>query len=90
MAVARLGYLGLSSTDTSAWDRFATEQLGLMSVSVPETAVDGDVFLKMDDHPFRLFVEQGDEDRLVATGWELDVYGAGVCIFVSANHRLNC
>lgn len=72
MAVARLGYLGLSSTDTSAWDRFATAQLGLMSVPGAAAAVDGDVFLKMDDHPFRLFVEQGDEDRLVATGWELD------------------
>ena len=68
MAVARLGYLGLSSTDPAAWGPFGTDLLGLMSVPG-----DGDgVFLKMDDHPFRLVVEQGNEDKLAYAGWEVD------------------
>jgi 3,4-dihydroxy-9,10-secoandrosta-1,3,5(10)-triene-9,17-dione 4,5-dioxygenase len=68
MAIARLGYLGLSAQDPAAWGPFGTDLLGLMSV-----AGDGEgVFLKMDDHPFRLMVEKGDEDKLACAGWEVD------------------
>lgn len=68
MAVARLGYLGLSSTDPAAWEPFGADLLGLMSVPG-----EGDgVYLKMDDHPYRLMVEKGDEDKLACIGWEVD------------------
>ena len=68
MAVARLGYLGISSQDPAAWAPFGSDLLGLMSVPG-----EGDgIFLKMDDHPFRLMVEQGGEDKLAFAGWEVD------------------
>ena len=68
MAIARLGYLGLATQDPQAWMTFGTELLGAMSV---EGEGDG-VFLKIDDHPFRLVVEKGEEDKLAFAGWEVD------------------
>ncbi len=68
MAVARLGYIGLSSQDPAAWIPFAGDLLGLMAAS----GDDGSVRLKMDEHPFRVIVEPGDADQLAYAGWEVD------------------
>lgn len=73
MTVASLGYVGLSMQDPSAWNEYGNNILGLM------TAADSSaerVLLRMDDHPYRLFVEQGDEDKLICTGWEFADSGA--------------
>ena len=64
----RLGYLGLQTQDPQAWVSFGEDLLGVMSVEG-----DGDgVYLKIDEHPFRLVVDKGDEDKLTFAGWEVD------------------
>ncbi|MDH3336468.1 MAG: VOC family protein [Gammaproteobacteria bacterium] len=68
MAVARLGYIGISSQDPDAWNAFGSDLLGLMSVKGPG---DG-VYLKIDDHPYRIIVNKGAEDRLACMGWEVE------------------
>lgn len=68
MTIARLGYLGITSQDPDAWDSFGRDLLGLMSVEGPG---DG-VFLKMDDHPYRLIIKKGAVDRLACLGWEVE------------------
>ncbi len=68
MAVSSLGYISLVVTDLEQWRSFATGVIGLMPVGDPDT---GDrLLLKMDDHPYRLSVVAGDEDRLACAGWE--------------------
>ena len=83
MAVARLGYLGIASQDPAAWKSFGEDLLGLMAVPGDS---DG-VFLKMDDHPFRLIIEKSDSDKLSFAGWEVDdatVYEATISRLESA------
>jgi 3,4-dihydroxy-9,10-secoandrosta-1,3,5(10)-triene-9,17-dione 4,5-dioxygenase len=70
MAINSLGYLGVSSRNPEEWREFGTQVLGLQDVSAAVGQGDGTVFLKMDDHPFRLFAEQGDTDQLSLIGWE--------------------
>jgi len=67
MKVSKLGYLIFSTTDSSDWRNFGSDILGAMVIDT----VGGDVCLKLDDHPFRILVEPGDDDRLSAIGWEL-------------------
>ena len=70
MAIKSLGYLGVSSQLTEDWRNFAGSVMGLEDVSARLNAGDGELFFKMDDHPFRLFVEPGTEERLAVCGWE--------------------
>lgn len=53
--------------DLAAWHRFGVETLGLMAGDSPA----GSLWLRTDDRPFRLLIEQGGEDRFLAAGWEL-------------------
>jgi 3,4-dihydroxy-9,10-secoandrosta-1,3,5(10)-triene-9,17-dione 4,5-dioxygenase len=80
MAVAALGYVVAQSRDLSAWQSFATEVLGLM----PAKAADGCVAFRLDERPFRLLVENGDADRVLAAGLEFATQGG----FVAAVARL--
>ncbi|MFT4614344.1 MAG: 3,4-dihydroxy-9,10-secoandrosta-1,3,5(10)-triene-9,17-dione 4,5-dioxygenase [Bacteroidia bacterium] len=68
MSVAASGYLRIASTNPDAWMDFGTQVLGLMDAGHEDAA--GARFLRMDDHPFRFMVEQGDTDCLLATGLE--------------------
>jgi 3,4-dihydroxy-9,10-secoandrosta-1,3,5(10)-triene-9,17-dione 4,5-dioxygenase len=64
MSIAALGYIRLQSRDPEAWASFATGVLGLMA-----SRQDGDPrLLRMDEHPWRIAVEAGAADRLLATG----------------------
>ncbi len=65
MTVASLGYICLSIQDPAAWEQYATDVLGLMSATEDQDRV----LLRMDDHPFRLAVEKGAEDKLAYIGW---------------------
>jgi 3,4-dihydroxy-9,10-secoandrosta-1,3,5(10)-triene-9,17-dione 4,5-dioxygenase len=58
----------IEATDVAAWHSFGTEVLGL---AVGRSAPDGELWLKMDERPYRIAVVEGEEDRLVAAGWEL-------------------
>lgn len=67
MAVSSLGYVVVEARDLAPWREFATTIVGLMEAPAPR----GDVALfRMDDRPFRLWVQQGERDGFVAPGWE--------------------
>lgn len=70
MAIHSLGYLGVSSALTDQWRQFAGQVMGLEDVSARLAAGDGELYFKMDEHPFRLFVEPGTDERLAVCGWE--------------------
>jgi len=70
MAINSLGYLGVSSTNIEEWRDFGTAVLGLQDVSQSMADCGDTVFLKMDEQPFRLFVQAGGGDHLNLIGWE--------------------
>jgi len=67
MAVASLGYVVAEARDLSAWTAFATDVLGLMVAPAPREDV---LLLRLDDRPFRLWVQKGERDAFVMPGWE--------------------
>ncbi|MBL6696388.1 MAG: VOC family protein [Luminiphilus sp.] len=70
MAIKSLGYIGVISQQQEAWRDFACGVMGLEDVSDRCNANEGELFFKMDDHPFRLFIEPGDTETLGVCGWE--------------------
>src|ERR1700756_5137456 len=68
--ISSLGYLRVESADTEAWRGFGTKILGMTEGRGPDPAA---VYLRMDDFPARLVIVPGEQDRLLASGWE----GAG-------------
>ncbi|HEY9036324.1 MAG TPA: VOC family protein [Pseudomonadales bacterium] len=69
MNVRSLGYAWIESTDPTKWLDYGTNILGLMVA--PTMPDDGNVYLKMDERPFRFGVVKGAQDRLAILGWEL-------------------
>lgn len=70
MKIHSLGYIGVNSTDPAKWAAYGTNVLGMMDVS--EALNGGDnVFLKMDDRPYRIFIEKSDQDSYQLSGWEV-------------------
>jgi 3,4-dihydroxy-9,10-secoandrosta-1,3,5(10)-triene-9,17-dione 4,5-dioxygenase len=67
MTVSSLGYAVIETKDIAAWRTFGADVLGLMPVDGP----DGGVRFRMDERPVRLAIVPGDQDRFVASGWEL-------------------
>lgn len=68
MKIHSLGYLAVQSTDLAKWRQFAVEIIGLM----PGQRDDEDLlWLRMDDRVQRICVERGDQDCVIAAGWEL-------------------
>jgi 3,4-dihydroxy-9,10-secoandrosta-1,3,5(10)-triene-9,17-dione 4,5-dioxygenase len=72
MAVAALGYVVAQSRDLASWRSFGTEVLGLMSAAAPE----GSLAFRLDDRPFRLLVQPGAADGVVAAGLEFASHAA--------------
>ena len=71
MAIKSLGYIGVESAQRQQWQQFGCEVMGLQDVSAQLAGADSDeLFLKMDDHPFRLLVQPGSRERLAFCGWE--------------------
>jgi 3,4-dihydroxy-9,10-secoandrosta-1,3,5(10)-triene-9,17-dione 4,5-dioxygenase len=66
--IRSLGYLRFSSTDVGAWREFGVKVLGMVEGRGPEEEA---LYLRMDDFPARLVIVEGDEDRLLAAGWEV-------------------
>ncbi len=69
MNIRSLGYVLIESTDPQKWLEFGTEVLGLMVA--PAMPADGNVYLKMDERPFRLAIVPGERDGLLLCGLEL-------------------
>ena len=69
MNIRSLGYVFIESTDPQKWLEFGTEVVGLAhATQMPD---DGNVYLKMDQRPFRFAIVKGNSDRLQFGGWEL-------------------
>ena len=66
MAVTALGYVRIQMRDPQEWRQVGEEVLGFAA----STDAAGAVRLRLDDAPFRYWVEPGDEERFVAAGWE--------------------
>jgi 2,3-dihydroxybiphenyl 1,2-dioxygenase len=64
----KLGYLVFEVSDLAAWEKFATEILGLQ---VGRRLEDGAFALRMDDREQRIVLVPGPADDLAALGWEL-------------------
>jgi 3,4-dihydroxy-9,10-secoandrosta-1,3,5(10)-triene-9,17-dione 4,5-dioxygenase len=66
--IASLGYLRIESADVAAWREFGVRVLGMVEGRGPDA---GAVYLRMDDFPARLVIVPGEQDRLLASGWEV-------------------
>jgi 2,3-dihydroxybiphenyl 1,2-dioxygenase len=64
----QLGYLVFEVSDVAAWEKFATEILGL---TVGGRGEDGSLALRMDDYEQRILLVPGPADDLAALGWEM-------------------
>jgi 3,4-dihydroxy-9,10-secoandrosta-1,3,5(10)-triene-9,17-dione 4,5-dioxygenase len=68
MIVKSLGYVVIEAKNLSAWREFAETILGVMSADCPREDV---LLFRLDDRPFRFWIQKGDQDRFVAPGWEM-------------------
>ncbi|MDX1506416.1 MAG: VOC family protein [Spongiibacter sp.] len=69
MDVRSLGYVVIESTEPKKWLEYGRDILGLMpATTMPD---DGNVYLRMDERPFRFAIVKGERDRLRCCGWEL-------------------
>lgn len=66
--ISSLGYLRIASADPEAWREFGTRVLGMVEGRGPDPAA---VYLRMDDFPARLVIVPGEQERLLASGWEV-------------------
>ena len=66
--IVSLGYLRIESADVAAWREFGVRVLGMVEGRGPDA---GAVYLRMDGFPARLVIVPGEQDRLLASGWEV-------------------
>jgi 2,3-dihydroxybiphenyl 1,2-dioxygenase len=66
--ITSLGYLGLGVKNVDAWEKFATQILGLQSSGIAD---DGRLLLRMDENVYRFALHQDDADDLAYAGWEV-------------------
>jgi 2,3-dihydroxybiphenyl 1,2-dioxygenase len=65
--VQNLAYVVIAANDLVAWKSFAQDIVGLGTCEADKDALG----LRLDDHPWRLLVEQGADDDLTHAGWDL-------------------
>lgn len=68
MGIKALGYVIIASPTPEAWDSFLTSVVGTMRAG--ETS-EGAALYRIDDRPFRFWVEQAEADRLLAAAYEV-------------------
>jgi 3,4-dihydroxy-9,10-secoandrosta-1,3,5(10)-triene-9,17-dione 4,5-dioxygenase len=66
--IASLGYLRIESADVPAWREFGVSVLGMVEGRGPDPDA---LYLRMDEFPARLVILPGEQDRLLASGWEV-------------------
>lgn len=62
-----LAYVVIAASDLGAWRTFGSDIVGMGVVD----AGSGAVGLRIDDHPWRLLIEQGSDDDMTHAGWDL-------------------
>lgn len=70
MKIHSLGYIVVNCTDPQRWVDYGTKVLGMMDNSAALNQGGDNVYLKMDDRPYRILVEKADADSYNASGWE--------------------
>jgi 3,4-dihydroxy-9,10-secoandrosta-1,3,5(10)-triene-9,17-dione 4,5-dioxygenase len=73
--IQSLGYLGISTPDPQAWATYAREVIGL-SVSEDDSAGATRYHLRMDQHPFRVWLDDGPTSGVSVIGWEVRDWAA--------------
>ncbi|WP_298287387.1 VOC family protein [Novosphingobium sp.] len=73
MGIKALGYVRIATAKADAWDHFMTQVVGVMRGMSPAQGV---ATYRIDDRPFRFWVEQGEADRLLAAGYDVGDAGA--------------
>ncbi|MFY8193684.1 MAG: VOC family protein [Novosphingobium sp.] len=68
MGIKALGYVKIETAKAEAWDHFMTQVVGTMRADAPREGV---AAYRIDDRPFRFWVERGESDRLVAAAYEV-------------------
>ncbi len=68
MGVKALGYVIVETAKMAEWDRFMTEVVGVMR---GENAPADSNFYRVDDRPFRFWIQPGPEERFIAAGYEV-------------------
>ena len=67
MGVIALGYIVAETLDLGAWSAFACDVLGMMPAASPYDDV---CLFRIDDRPFRFWIQQSERNGFVAPGWE--------------------
>jgi 3,4-dihydroxy-9,10-secoandrosta-1,3,5(10)-triene-9,17-dione 4,5-dioxygenase len=82
LEIRSLSFVVVEATDLDAWRAFACDVLGLM----PNEALSNEnaLYLRTDDHPFRLVVERSAREGLGSLGWQV----AGPDAFTAALREL--
>jgi 3,4-dihydroxy-9,10-secoandrosta-1,3,5(10)-triene-9,17-dione 4,5-dioxygenase len=66
--IQALGYVVVESTDVAKWRSYGEQVLGMAAAA----AGNGGLYLKMDEHEFRIAVVKGHHDRYYASGWDVE------------------
>lgn len=69
MAIQALGYVVIRATQPEAWDDFMVQTVGVMRGEGAPADVS---FYRIDDRPFRFWIESGENDELLAAAYEID------------------
>jgi len=69
MKIKSLSYILIESTDISQWEEYAKDVVGLMKNE--DKSDENNLFLRMDESPFRFHVQKSDVDRYARGGFEL-------------------
>jgi 3,4-dihydroxy-9,10-secoandrosta-1,3,5(10)-triene-9,17-dione 4,5-dioxygenase len=69
MGIKALGYLVVTTRKPEEWDRFLTEVVGVMRA---DGSPQGVALYRIDDRPFRFWIERGNEERLTAAAYEVE------------------
>ena len=63
-----LGYLGVETQQSAAWESFATKLLGL---ELADRRENGTLVFRLDDYAYRFAVEPGPSEDVAYVGWEV-------------------
>lgn len=70
MTIQSLGYIGVNCTDVGKWSDYGTKVLGMEDVTKHLNDGTKNVYLKMDDRPFRIMAMPADTNGYAFSGWE--------------------
>ena len=69
MGIKALGYVVIATAEVDAWDRYMAEVVGVMRAG---SSASGAALYRIDERPFRFWIEPGPEELLVAAAYEVE------------------